>query len=392
MKILHLSHTPLVGAPGRICRALNMHAGVEARWAVLDAEAGAYGKMAFDLDLRWDRDQDEILALAEGCDVLHLHNYLGLDSREFVPLDFRALWEHGKPMVRHFHSTPDLIARFTKQSEQSVLDCPIPKLVIAQYPERFFPNAKLVPNIVFPEASGAAAETPVPSTIRIGYAPSRFNSARVSRWDTKGYPETRKMLRVLERAVRARGARVEIDVIEQVSHHECMTRKARCQVVVDDLATGSYHLNTLESLAQGVACVTFMDRRTQQAVAELIGRNDFPAIVAGLEHAEAVLLDLVLNPQITVEIGRQSRDWMLQYWSPLAMAQHFLDAYDTVLRDPRTPFPARFGSDPAGRWRVVAVHDALWRARMAHWPAITPVWALNIKGTAGAVLRRVGLR
>jgi hypothetical protein len=209
MKILHLSHTPPVGAPGCICCVLNMYVGVESRWAALDAEAGAYGKMAFDLDLRWDRDQDEILALADGCDVLHLHNYLGLDSREFAPLDFRALWEDSKPMVRHFHSTPDLIARFTKQPGQSVLDCPIPKLVIAQYPERFFPNAKLVPNIVLPEASDAAAETPAPSTIRIGYAPSRFNSARASR-------------------------------------------------------------------------MTVMDRRTQQAVADMIGRNDFSAIVAGL--------------------------------------------------------------------------------------------------------------
>jgi hypothetical protein len=318
VKILHLSHTPLVGAPGRICRALNMHAGVESRWAVLDAEAGAYGKMTFDLDLRWDRDRDEILVLAERCEVLHLPNYLGLDSREFAPLDFRALWEHGKSMVRHFHSTPDLIARFTKQPEQSVLDCSIPKLVIAQYPERFFPNAKLVPNIVLPEASDAAAEMPAPSTIRIGYARSRFNSARAPR-------------------------------------------------------------------------MTFMDRRTQQAVADLIGRNDFPAIVAGLEHAAAVLFDLVLNPHVTIEVGRQSRDWMLQHWSPLVMAQHFLDAYDMVLRDPRTPFSARFGSDAAERWCVVGVHDAIWRARMAHWPAITPAWALQIKETAGAVLRRVGL-
>lgn len=75
-----------------------------------------------------------------------------------------------------------------------MLDCPI---------------LKLVPNIVCPEAIDAAAETSAPSTIRIGYAPSRFNSARASR-------------------------------------------------------------------------MTVMDRRTQQAVVDLIGRNDFPAIVAGL--------------------------------------------------------------------------------------------------------------
>lgn len=388
MLSLHLSHTPLVGAPGRICKALNLHPGVVSRWAVLDAETGAYDKMAFNLDMRWDRDRDEILALAERCDVLHLHNYLGLESREFVPLDFLALWLQGKPMVRHFHSNLDLIARFTQRSGQAVLDCPIPKLVLAQYQERFFPNAKLVPNIVFPEEQLASRDQPV----RIGYAPSRFNSARTSRWDTKGYPETLKVLRAVEKYTRKKGTRVEIDVIEQVSHQKCMERKARCHIVVDDLATGSYHLNTLESLAQSSACLTFMDRRTQQAVADLTGRNDFPAISAGLENAEEVLLDLVMNPAITVEIGRQSQEWMIQHWNPYAMARHFLDAYDHVLRNPRTPFPPRFGSDEATRWRNIGLHDALWHARKTHWPRITPAWVSKIRQQAGYVLRRFGLR
>lgn len=370
-----------------------MHAGVESRWAVLDPEVGAYGKMAFDLDLRWDRDRDEILSLAARSDVLHLHNYIGLDNQDFAPLDFRQLWDQGKPMVRHFHSTPDLIARFAKQSEQAVLDCQIPKLVIAQYPERFFANAKLVPNIVFPEALVDEEEGATVDAVRIGYAPSRFNSARASRWDTKGYPETIKVLKALARAARARGVRVEIDVIEQVSHHECMARKARCHVVIDDLATGSYHLNTLESLAQGSACLTFMDRRTQQAVTDLIGRNDFPAVVVGLEHAEAVLLDLVLNPQITIEIGRQSRAWMQAHWNPFAMARHFLDAYAHVTAHPGQAFARRSDSAPAvDDWINIRLHDLVWANRQQRWPRVMPDWVRDLRGGVGASLRSLGLK
>lgn len=391
MLVLHLSLTPLVGAPIRICQALRLR-GIDARCAVLSAEVGDYAKHAFDQDLVWSSNREEIIDIAGRCDVLHLHNFIGLDSREFAPLDFRKLWDQGRPMVRHFHSTPDLIGRFLKQPESAVLECPIPKLVIAQYPERFFPAARLVPNIVLPETPAISHDRSAPAAIRVGYAPSRFNSARSSRWDTKGYPETIRVLKRFPRAARARGARVEIDVIEQVPHRECLARKARCHIVIDDLVTGSYHLNTLESLAQGSACITYMDRRTLQVVAEITGRNDFPAINAGLEDAHAVLLDLVLKPETAVEIGRRSRDWMAAHWAPAAMAGHFLDAYAAVQRAPHTPFPARFGSDAASRWLAIDLHDLLWRSRAGRWPAIMPGWMLAIRGVGGKALRAAGLR
>ena len=110
MQILHLSHTPLVGAPGRICRALNMLPEVSARWAVLDSTVGNYNKIAFDLDLCWDNNKDEIIYLAERADVIHLHNYIGLETRDFSPLDFNMMWRRNKPMVRQFHSNLEALS------------------------------------------------------------------------------------------------------------------------------------------------------------------------------------------------------------------------------------------------------------------------------------------
>ena len=212
-----------------------MHPDVEARWAVLNPETGVYGRMTFELDLTWERDRKEIIELAERCDVLHLHNQLGLHTTEFAPLDFGRLWASGKPILRHLHSNPGLIDRATPNAVIGVVDCPLPKLVIAQYQERFFPRARLVPNIVFPDTSYGPPATE--ARVRIGYAPSRFNTGHASRWDTKGYPETIKILRGLSRTMRARGVPVEIDVIENVPHKECMRRKAHCHVVIDEMAT-----------------------------------------------------------------------------------------------------------------------------------------------------------
>lgn len=388
MLALHFSHTPLVGAPGRVCAALRALPGMDARWVVLDAQAGEYDRMSFELDLRWPRDRAEVLALLSRCDVVHLHNYLHLDSDDFAPVSFAELWQTGKPMVRHFHSTPDLVARFNRQPTQAVADCPIPKLVIAQYPERQFPDARLVPNVVALDLPSPPEDGP----LRIGYAPTRFNSGGSSRWDTKGYGETVKLLRQLRRRCAREGIALEVDLIERVPHAACLARKARCHLFIDDLVTGSYHLNTLEALAQGSVCLSYLDGRTLAALQELTGRSDFPVVNVGVEHALEVLLDLCRQPALTRALGRQNRAWMLAHWQPARMATHFVDAYRHVIASPRAPFPARRLDDAASRWRAVGQYDTLWRARQTHWPRLTPRWMLAPKAAIGRALRALGLR
>ena len=389
MLVLHLSTTPQVGAPGEICRALRLCADVQARWAVLQTDVGAYGRMAFELDLLWESDREEIIDLAERCDVLHLHNFLDLNSTAFDPIDIRQRWDRGGAIVRHFHSTPALIAKVMKLDEQAVHDCPIPKLAIAQYPERFIPKARLVPNIV------NLPTTPVPRAtgqIRIGYAPSRFNSARSSRWDTKGYPETIKLLKNVQRRGRRLGLHVEVDIIEQVSHSECLARKSTCHIIVDDLATGSYHLNTLESLAAGSVVVAYVDRRTLSAVHDVTGRSDFPVIIAGLEDADEVLFELCRQPTLVAEAGMRSREWMAQYWNPRVMADHFVRAYMDVLEQPRAGFMARHDESLAAKWEAVGQHDVLWHSRMRRWPRLAPTWWTGLRATAGRLARLAALK
>ncbi len=386
LKILHLSHTPLVGAPGRICESLRA-LGCDARWAVLNAEN--YGGLSFDLDWLWATNKDEIVAFALQADIIHLHNYIDLKCSDFAPLDFRVLHAAGRPMVRHFHSNPRLVARYMGLSEKDVIDCPIPKLVIAQYQERYFPNARVVPNIV-----ADIADRPCRSglPLRVGYAPSNFRPARTSRWDTKGYPETRKLLERTIAELRKCGHDIELDIITQVPHHECIQRKANCDVFIDDLVTGSYHLNTLESLMQGCATLTHLDGRVQHTLFELLGRTDFPALDVRLENMSDVLKHFAANPLLARALGTQSRSWMHNYWHPTAMGGHFVDVYAQVTKAPHNTFPRRFADDDASIYSVRGHYDVLWQARHRTWPAQTPEWFLAMRQSVGKTLRHLGLR
>lgn len=391
MQILHFALTPLVGAPMRICRALALHEGIQSRFAVLDTNVGAYDRMVFETDLQWSKHRDEIVELARTADVIHLHNFIDLDSKHFTPINFRKLWNDGRPMVRHFHSTPESVAGFIHSTAKAVINCPIPKLVISQFHARYYPTAKLVPNIVFDEL--ADSSSPRTGAVRIGYAPTRFNSGRVSRWDTKGYRETVKLLKRVVRKAAARNIDIQVELIEQVSHADCLRRKAACDIVIDDLVTGSYHLNTLESLASGSVCLTYMDRTTLQAVSDLTTRSDFPPLSVGLEDAEAVLLDLAGNRQLVEAIGQHSRAWMSRHWAPKEMAQHFLDAYAHVISHPGQSFPIRGEAvSIVQEWMDVRLNDLVWANRHKRWPQVMPDWVRSLRGSAGKALRGIGLK
>lgn len=393
MKVLHLSDTPLVGAPLRISRALNRLPGVTSRAAVWRTKVGVYETLAFDTDLKWERDRVEITKLAQQADVLHLHQTVRPGSQEFPGLDLAGLAAAGVPLLRHFHSTPQFLAALCGQSVTELLACRIPRVVIAQYPERFVPDAALVPNIVFAEDAPPMSARGADQPLRIGYAPSRFNTARSSRWDTKGYPETLAMLREVSKRSRRAGLRVEIDCVENTPHAECLARKAACDVVLDDLVTGSYHLNTLESLVGGRAVITYLDARTQVAQQEITGGHRLPVLNLSLECTAEVLIELAREPAIARQMGEQAAMWMRAHWSPEAMAARFVAIYEQVISEPARPLANRFDlSNPLDRWNTQGGPDALWRQRSQYWPPEPSQWRQAIRLAVWRAARRVRLR
>jgi hypothetical protein len=389
MLVVHLTHTPLAGAPIRICRALELHPGFRSRVCALDP--AAFGTRTFDEDLVWSRDRDEVIDLVERCDILHLHNFFDLESTQFAPIDFAKLWRAGKPMVRQFHAGPILVGRFMGKPVSAALECPIPKLVCGQWQERWYPNARPVPLIVFPP-DAPAQRRPASEEMRISYAPSLFRPARAERWDTKGYPETTRILRKVARQARRESRGVTVDVIEMVPHHECLERKAQAHIALDELVTGSYHTSTLESLAAGSATLCYLDGRTQASFMRLSGQLELPVLNTGLEHAEAMLLELIRNPEIVEEIGRRSAQWMQKHWHPRDMAQHFIDAYQEVMAHPTQAFETRIANEPCDEWLNKRRYDLLWESRSRHWPREVPAWWTHMRGAAGDALRKIGLR
>ncbi len=327
MKIIHFSTTALAGMPLRLVRALQKHTSHEVHLIDLKADYER-GNFYFGHDVAFDLEPERAIELAETADIIHLHNYLDLDSSCFAPIDFRRLRKKGTLFVRQFHSTPALVAEKLGISVQELMLQDIPALVIAQYPERYYPQARVVPNFVPQDDS---LYLPPDSSPRwdVFYSSTQERGAFEARWDTKGMPETQDMLERLEDET---GCRVKITAFAPFI--EVMEHKRQSRIVLDDLVTGSYHLTGLEGLSLAKPTFSYMDSRTRMLMQHFSGTLESPYINVCLEDAEAVIMFLLANPELAREVGANGRKWLEKHWSEQKMVQHFTQVYEDLSTNP----------------------------------------------------------
>lgn len=359
MKVLHFSLTPLAGMPIRLVQALNRHTAVQARLA----DRSRFGR--YEHDLVMDEHPDAVADAAWDADIIHLHNYLDLDTPKFAPLDFRELRAAGKRIVRQFHTEPGFVSSMMGITPAELLAQDIPALVIAQHPERLYRSGYVVPNFI-PEAQEAYTPSPAPPGWDVFFNPTMNAGAWEDRWNTKGVPQVVAMLEALA----SEGWRVRA-VTRVRPLAEALPEKRASRVCVDDLVTGSYHLTGLEALAQGVCAVTFLDERSQALIRRFSGADWHPYVNTRLEEAPAVLRRLLADADLTRELGARGREWLTAHWSEARMIGHYVTAYELLLEDPRlvTRQPELSLESPARTFLFKELPDMVYAARAEAWTA-----------------------
>ncbi|MBI4806113.1 MAG: glycosyltransferase family 1 protein [Desulfovibrio sp.] len=322
MKVLHFSITPLAGMPIRLVQALGRHTGVDARLVDLK-RFGLY-----DHDLVFQESPEEALDLAWEADVIHLHNYLDYESKAFGRIDFGELAQAGKHILRQFHSSPDLVAQVMGITPEALLAQDIPCIAIAQYPERLYTKAMVVPNFV-PETDSAYQPSSKPPKWDIFYSPTKDMSAWADRWSTKGMPEATA---VIDSVVKNTGCTARI--VTGLPLAEALAIKRQSRIVVDDLVTGSYHLTGLEGLAQGKCALSYLDERSLMLLRHFSGADSHPFVNVRLEDAAEVLEHLVGEPALCRELGARGRSWLTSRWSEERMIRFYEHVYELLLEDP----------------------------------------------------------
>lgn len=349
MRVVHLSLTPLAGAPIRIVKALNKWTSVKAR--LINLNPNAYGARTFDEDIDFNRDQFEARSLIKQADIIHCHHWIDLKHNPFG-IDLRD-----KAVLRHFHSEPNFVSRHAGVTAQEVIFEDIPQLVVAQHQERYYPQARPVPNIINIEDIISEKELslkPVSDKITIGFHPTSEHDCFSERWDTKAAKETTEILNRLQSRLP-----IVIENQKNIPHSQLMKIRSQCNILLDEMVTGSYHLTGLESLALGKPTFAYIDQRSASNIIKLTGSSTIPWLNFSLDKFESALEELCGNKNLRSHIGEASCQWMKTYWSEEKLVWLYLEAYRDVLAGKR-----QLRDEPIDPIFDIGVYDICWQENL----------------------------
>ena len=321
MRILMLSQNDPAGMGIQLSRAVSKHTPHSCR--LVTTAANRYNH-AFETDLHIpeleDRGLEELEELLKTSDVFHFHILADehLQLGPFTPKDFLK----GKKIIHHHHGHPDFRgnpdkyrAKYQELNRRNLL-VSTPDLL------RLLPEAAWQPNIVpideplycpLPLASDAAMS----ASLCIGHSPTR-----------KELKNTTDLMEVYESLRQTLPhKKLELDIIDDRPHVECLERKQRCQVVFDHMQ-GYYGVSSLESLSQGKPTIAGLDPWNLSRIKEFFGCHDVPWITArNKEDLQGALRRLVEDDEWREETGTRSRAFMERFWSDRRVAEALANFY-----------------------------------------------------------------
>lgn len=302
MRVVMIAINDPAGTASLMRQALNRHTAHHCRLVTLELR---YNFMfPKDLHLPW-LDDAGLLELEQElrqADVLHFHMTAdeSLKLGPFSLSDFVA----GKAIVHHHHGHPDFRSNPEKyQQKYAALGR---KNLLVSTPDLLLklPGAKWQPNFVPQQAPAYKPAPPrADSAVRLGHSPTR-----------KDLKNTDDLLLVYSRLC-AEFPQLELDVIENTPHEECLQRKRSCDIFFDHMQ-GYYGMASLEALAQGLPVIAGLDDWNLQCIQEYFGCSSVPWVLArDVEALEASLKRLVADQQSRLHIGSESRRFMERVWS-----------------------------------------------------------------------------
>jgi hypothetical protein len=145
-----------------------------------------------------------------------------------------------------------------------------------------------------------------------------LHTPSVPHWTTARYPyhkDTEAFLRAARKLKKRYGAKVEIHQVGGWSQTEVVRARQACDITFNQLR-GFHGLSGDEAMLLERPCVQAFDRSNINRHREYWGLDaDFPWVTASRESLEETLAGLIDDPARRVEIGRQSRLFMLKYFS-----------------------------------------------------------------------------
>ena len=251
---------------------------------------------------------DEIQELLNEADIFHFHTTFTEDT-SIGP--YRAGdYIKGKKITHHFHGHP-LVRKTPDKYRIRCMELKRKILVSTPDLRLFFPDSYWMPNIV-----------DINDWL---YMPSdeKHEEFTVSQAITNIALKDTELL--IQAAIKAG---VELDLIMNVSHSDCLRRKQKSQVCFDHLR-GFYGLSSLESLSQGVPVIANLSEWVERNIKVFAETEDLPWIkCSDANEIYFVLFHFVTGGEDIRPYCEHSRKFMENHWNPKKVVERLIKFYE----------------------------------------------------------------
>lgn len=319
--IIHISPTPLVGAPSKISNSLNKVGYESSAVALTDYPKNGplYKKFTEDVTVLADssREQlDVVYSQIERADIIHVHNDLPRQTVDLVlKLNTRANF------IYQVHSPLREGPLYYERAE--TIDLPFSShLVVAQYQPRHYQSYRAVPNLVDFKHGVSLREDG--QKLKVIFSPSH---SRDGRWNAKYSEKVEKDLRALVQL-----GKIDLIWPETPLHpKELMNLRKSAHVTIDEVVTGAFHQVSLEGLCAGNVTINRADFFSKAIFAQCtISKEMPPFLYADETSLSKVLLDLADSPSLTREMQSRSFEYFDKNMKSTDLVGNFTDVYNKI--------------------------------------------------------------
>lgn len=133
--------------------------------------------------------------------------------------------------------------------------------------------------------------------------------------------------------LRSEGYDVEMIFCTDVPAKDVRFVMSQCDVVVDMLTFGWFGANIREAMMLGIPSVCFLRESWMNDASKEIPEyiSELPVVNANLKNIKSVLIDLIMNKEKRVEIGKKSREFAIKWHSKEAGAAKFDEIYSSLI-------------------------------------------------------------
>lgn len=318
MKILYASKSPLAGVCELMCRIVNEYTEHEAR--VLNRGPGRHrwycrpGVPVPRYNFKKDEERRECL---EWADVIHCMANVGVINLQCPDLLKKKVWVfqwHGAqiwPFSQVWRSRHYRYVRWIHIGQgwiEGQMD--FFGLFIKKW------GLKVIPNLITIDDE---LHQPLPwdeRSIDVAFAPSTSSEGAVNR---KGIPQVEAACRRV----------VKLDKIHHATFENCMKRKQRARLGIDEVVTPMYHRSGLEFLSQATPCVCSYNADTERVLLEATGADRMPFINSTPSGLRGFLVTYFQQPEVLRRtMSQEAREWIEKYYHPKELIKRHLEVYE----------------------------------------------------------------